>query len=518
MVIQTPPHSPEEPRPSIPRRLSDGLTGSPPPPVTRIDYEDIGSGLRTPTDSKLEQALHNTRQNSGGNLPPPPTTFGVQRGSRAPANPFARTLATSEAQFGGNREQDRAEEEARAIGQGQKPGAGRPAFSVDAFKNILLTGSATPSPPATNTAQKLQDGSSSNTDTSSTSRASMFDQSHELHPESPSGSFEYHSPSSSDDEAHNEHSSLMGPAASRPVEEGPPAPPKPGQTRAGPQTVSFADFDDELAPARSEEHYPQSERPSMPRIESDLNKPLPPPPADRVPSDTPNVEPSAAENNTAKKAPPPPPPTARRRGQGESSQGRARSESNHSHRSAQPRDSAPSPPAEPSAKAAPPPPPSRRVMQQPSASPSPAIETTPSIASPTPEPPPAPSSELKQMPPPPPRRHASQRGSAADRTPSAASRTSLPREDSSNAIQPSSAAPPAPPPRRGGPKRNSLDNRRSSEQSLNGSERSAGESLAHVAEPADSQEPTPERDMLADLDAFQKEIDALRAQAAGSAG
>lgn len=545
-MIQTPPHSPEEP--SIPRRLSDGKTGSPPPPATKLDEDDTDS--TTTADSDLDQALDNTRRNSGS-LPPPPSAFSVQPGTRAPYNPFARTLETAEAAFGLQKREAAPVGGVSLDGQTQpRPGAGKPALDVDAFKNILMTGSAAPSPPNSQPSQKPQD-SSSGTDTSSLSRQSIFDQMHEAHLESPRTSFDDHEHRSDDDEdSDNEHSSLMGPVASRPIEEGPPRPPKHPHGKAFPQTVSFADFDESIPPAfplgvpRTPAVNPQLQgimRPSTPRSASDLNKPLPPPPAaphtqiqqNEVPpsqQQTPSV--AVAEKQPQAKKAPPPPPASRRPGASNTSHERARSASNLSQDSAQQLEPDATPRAtDQSLKPVPPPPPARR-SQPVSDSSSPAVETPPRTSSPN-----QPALEPKAMPPPPPRRFPSKSksGTSVTRTPSNASRTSQTPSDLFPAASTSGQAPPAPPPRRGGASvRNSMDGppnslstrrsngndyRRSSGQSFESDRSVSISSLQQVAEPGESEEAVsstttgrPERDILADMSAFQAEIDALRAQ------
>ncbi|KAK3677244.1 hypothetical protein LTR78_002782 [Recurvomyces mirabilis] len=544
VVIQTPPHSPDEPKASIPRRLSDGLTGSPPAPTRRLD-DDESDSMATTADSDLEHTLLNTSRNTG----PPPISFGVQSGSRAPYNPFAKTLATSEAAYGRAGEQELSEEMQEANGvTPRSQGTGRPALDVDTFKNILLTGSATPSPPNGGTASQRPQDSSSNTDTSSVSKQSMFDNMNELHPESPRTSFDDHYGLDDEDDGDDENSSLMGPASRRPVAEGPPAPPKPKHGRAFPQTVSFADFDETIpatdmpTPTRLQTlslNANPLDRVTAPRSPSDLNKPLPPPPAGRVLVDealtstsqpistngigvpTDDVEPTIQ----VKKAPPPP-PIARRRAQPDAETRRARSDSNLSKSSAQAADANTSLESQGHKALAPPPPPSRRAQS--TRSQSPAAETSPS---PTP-------SVTKGMPPPLPRRMPSQRGSSAVRTSSNASRVSLPRSDSFTMSAAHGNAPPAPPPRRtAGSKRDSMENgppnsmsnrrpshenRRSSGQSFGSDREPSLHSLQQVQEPEHGEDLSPaggevkstQPDYLADLDAFQKEIDALRAQAA----
>lgn len=546
MVIQTPPHSPEEP--SIPRRLSDGKTGSPPPPATKADDGDSDS--TTTADPDLEQALANTRRNSGS-LPPPPTSFGIQPGIRAPYNPFARTLETSEARFRAQGDQEAASgrEALNGAAAQPRPGAGKPVLDVDAFKNILMGATAAPTPSVASQQQSKPQDSSSSTDTSSVSRQSIFDPMHDAHPESPRTSFDDHH-SDSDDCGDDENLSLMGPVSTRPVEEGPPRPPKHTHGRVYPQTVSFADFDESIPSA-----YPPSAprtppvntqllqgimRPSTPRSPSDLNKPLPPPPAEPVaqtaaagvslgPSEVqqPAAVSSAVEEQPQTKKAPPPPPTSRRQGTTGAAQSRARSESNLSQSSTRTAEASETGRGtDPGLKPAPPPPPSRRSLPV-SKAPSPANETPLGVASPVQAP-----VESSVMPPPPPRRQ-NRTGASVNRTPSNASRTSLPRSDSFSATN--GQAPPAPPPRRGGAsKRSSIeslpnplatrrpsghDYRRASSQSF-GSDRSTSlSSLQQVTEPGEMETASSsgvharnQSDILANMSAFQAEIDALRAQ------
>ncbi|KAF2769016.1 hypothetical protein EJ03DRAFT_108990 [Teratosphaeria nubilosa] len=537
VVIQTPPHSPEEP--SIPRRASDGLTGSPPPPIARRDDDD---DVDSAANSDLEQTQINTTRNSGP-LPPPTTIFGIQTGTRSPAagsglpyNPFARTLATSEAQYGLH---NQSEQQQETNGNNERQSAGRPTLDVDAFKNILLTGKAAPS---ARIDQQQQSGDSiqdrSSTQPSAASRQSAFDQMHEAFPESPRTSLDDYARYSddSDDDASNEDSSLMGPIASRPVEEGPPLPPK--QARAYPQTVSFADFDNTLSagtrpstPPLTTQFLHGNTKPSLSRSPSDLNKPLPPPPAVSTSASQPTeqVQPvregssqeQTHEHETSQSKRPPPLPASRRQGQSTPAQkdGRTRSTSNVSQSSSQYGDKPP------------PPPPSRRPQSMYSSTPSPAKETPPSLP---------PTNQVangsRTQPPPPPRRMISKSGTPSIRTASTASRHSLQRKDSSNALPTSGAIPPAPPPRRGGQKRNSTEGppislatrrvsggdhfRRASAQSFESDRSVSLSSLKQVAEPEGGEEAVrssaggsaTERDILADMSAFQAEIDALRAQ------
>jgi hypothetical protein len=423
---------------------------------------------------------------------------------RAPYNPFARTLATSDAHLG----LQRATAEERG---NERPAGGAPKMNVDMFKNLLLTGSAGPSPPVTQPTQpqRPQDSSSS-TDTSSVSRQSLFDHTHEMHMESPRTSFDQES-IPDEDEQDNEHSSLMGPTISRPEAEGPPPPPKHRHGKAlgpkGPQTVSFADFNESIPTGWQQPSGPRTPpvnsalqgilRPSTSRSpSSDLNKPLPPPPEKLATPEpfarktsTQQLATPQADTTQPKKTPPPPPPASRRQAQAQS-QPRSRSNSSLTQDSLQ-EDESP----RPTPKAVPPPPPSRRSYMPPAQG-SPAIETPPATE------PSSPMSESKPMPPPP-RRNLSKGSSSHIRSSSNASGHSIQRHESGG------AAPPAPPPRRGAARESKI--RRPSEHSL-GSDTS---SLRQIHETTPETEPPkePQRDIMADLAALQAEVDALRANA-----
>ncbi|KAK0337253.1 hypothetical protein LTR91_024841 [Friedmanniomyces endolithicus] len=570
VVIQTPPHSPEEPR-----RFADWRTESPPTreggfgqqwPVVDGETDVRNMADRTTEDPVSGQSgAMNWERSSGGTVVTPPSMFpgtalSGQAGSRAPYNPFTRTLATSEAAFGFQAGLGQPEKGTAQLQQQQRQGgAGRPALDVDAFKNILMTGSATPSPPtgaASTSLQRPPNDSSSSTDTSSLSRNSIFDALPDAHPESPRTSFDDHADDDFERDGDDEHSSLMGPVAGRPVEEGPPAPPKQKHGRGFPQTVSFADFDESIPSASTPPLSLQIPpvlasmmRPPTPRSPSDLNKPLPRPPAERlgggsamssevpqtiVPASyQPSVPVQVDGQNLGKKTAPPPPPVARRRGQAEAVQGRARSESNLSQSSTQPTElGAPAFSDQPQAKPAPAPPPSRRIQANSNSdSPSPVVERPPSPTFPPTNTTAIAGDSDRVVPLPPPRRQPSMYGTSRTRTPSNASRASLPRSESftGGVVVP----PPAPPPRRGAKRNSVVEHRRTSGQSFGSvgvSERSMDmrNGVLEETEPDGGEEetqnvfPAPvaqtERstpDVLADLDAFQAEIEALRIRAAG---
>ncbi|KAK0997380.1 hypothetical protein LTR54_009840 [Friedmanniomyces endolithicus] len=569
VVIQTPPHSPEEPR-----RFADWRTESPPTGEGELGQQwpvvDGETDVRNMADRATEDPVSgqsgamNWERSSGGAVVNPPSMFpgtalSGQAGSRAPYNPFTRTLAMSEAAFGFQAGLGQPENGTAQLQQQQRQGgAGRPAMDVDAFKNILMTGGATPSPPtgaASTSLQRPPHDSSSSTDTSSLSRNSIFDALPDAHPESPRTSFDDHADDDFERDGDDEHSSLMGPVAGRPVEEGPPAPPKQKHGRGFPQTVSFADFDESIRSASTQPLSLQIPpvlasmmRPPTPRSPSDLNKPLPRPPAERLgggnavgselpqtlapASYQPSIPVQVDGQNLGKKTAPPPPPVARRRGQVEAGQGRARSESTLSQSSTQPTEfGAASAFDQPQAKPAPAPPPSRRTQANAPDSPSPTVEKPPSPTFPQNNTSAIAGDTDRVVPLPPPRRQPSMYGTSRTRTPSNASRASLPRSESftGGVVVP----PPAPPPRRGAKRNSVVEHRRTSGQSFGSvgvSERSMDmrNGMLEVTEPdgveeetqnvfpapvAQTERSTP--DVLADLDAFQAEIEALRIRAAG---
>lgn len=531
VVIQSPPQSPEE----LPRRLSSGRVSPPPPPPPEHHEDDDDSGSTATADSDLEQASRNTRRNSGSlqSLPVPGASA-----SGAPLNPFAKTLATSEAAFGLQQVNDGSEETGCADGEGmQKKGNGpRPAMDVDQFKNILMTGSAVPSPPVPGPTQRFEDNSSS-TNASSRSQHSLFDPNFEINQDTPRTSLDMmcYSSTSDDDE---EGSSLMS-SSERLDDFAPPAPPKNSQRKPpgrGPQTVSFQDFDSMhvSVPPVSTSQSTNLKPATLHRSPSDLNKPLPSPPQDpamaerTISSEQAPKEPSAESSSQTKKAPPPPPPASRRAGQ--STQGLGRSPSSDKVPTIT-EDTSVIKSAETASRSgsAPPPPPARKARPL-------SQSAAPSSDPPSDAPSPAPNiGETKSapMPPPPPRRNPSKvgPGTSVNRTPSTASHSSARKENQTPSNQ---NAPAPPPPRRGGnAKRDSVDGgsssmahalsgrissdmeRRGSEMSISSGKWNPSQPVAEAEELPGTEQPTStsSTDILADMNAFQAEIDALRARA-----
>jgi hypothetical protein len=433
---------------------------------------------------------------------------------QAPYNPFAKTLATIEAQH--------APSAPVGLSRDASAASAKPAMDVDAFTRMLLTGNTQSASPGTMTPSAGLPSTTAN---------SLGD----LHPESPSASDDEHD----DHPPEADYEQLTGLVRTPDSQSRKPKPPLPAHRHGkalptpskGPQTVSFADFD---IPATSP--APPSPKPQLVRSPSDLNKPLPPPPPphqspspDATPAipiqvDGPAQSPQlAAEDFSFDLRKAPPPPLSRRSSQMRSSSGRPRSSSNLS-RSSVPddySDGTATPPTKP------PPPPARRGPHS--------VETDLSIPSARP-------------PPPPPSRNAKPQAPTVSRTPSTNSVTSLNSRPQAN-------MPPPPPPRRGENKRRSLDgtlltasapssrrmsdtSRRSSGASLysSGGRTSSVSSIPTVDE-GDSGEdrsfnatPQPEMqntgsnggtaaagnvDILADMSAMQAEIDALMARSKG---
>ncbi|KAF2717209.1 hypothetical protein K431DRAFT_307126 [Polychaeton citri CBS 116435] len=599
--IISPNSSPIDSYKPTPRRLSDGGTGSPPPERnTEDDTESSGVESTATEDEYLERAVENTRRNSGSDpLSPPIPASSSSSTSDTASNPFAKraTAAAPQVSFGistirtkTNIELDNEDEGPK----GEKEAAAGPAMDVDAFKNMLLTGKAPALVEKTHSQGVKNSNGVDTTDSGgSDTRASMIEPAYGLTSDLSPIAPDDHSASESesddydgheDDDTHD-HSTLMG--AGRSEDIAPALPPKhqpSGKAKKGPQTVSFADFEEtipppEYGPASPEIARPDPafwvNRPPLERHGSDLNKPLPPPPPS-FPEPPPqkvaeeshgsatlgaSTPPTSILPQASKKAaPPPPPPASRRHGQTSGTNftpqppsSRSRARSNSSLDSANLRigdtdQAVATPPTELSAKLAaiPPPPPSRRqhnasvsVAEQPQSQTSEesllvSTEQRSSLSS-SPQTTPI----GKPTPPPPPRRNLSSkgRGSTINRTPSNSSRSSLLQNEPAPGIShyASASAPAPPPPRRGAGQgtassnRSSLDinHRRASGQSVGSyqSQRSASPSslqplkhdeLSHSIEGHNGGEGLP-RDILADMTAFQKEIDELRARALSNA-
>lgn len=426
----------------------------------------------------------------------------VENVRKVPANPFSRTLETMEHTARGG--------QGHVVPSVTSPG--RASLDVDAFKRLLMTGNAeldirTSPPPNPAHAVRLGDTGSGSTDTSSISRQSIFEAIPETHLESPRTSHEL------DDEAREliseNHSSTTG--RKKPP---PPSskhgrllrlelrddPPSNSSNISSPTTPSSASLQFNPTPIR--------QTPSQ----TDLNKPLPPAPrrashdSDRESifdkeSAGKTPEPPSPSASIRKKTPPAPPIT-RRRSQLVSDSKLSRSNSGRlspkveeeeratfeSIESGRPRSGS---------GRGPPPPPSRRPASIRASSHH--LSSSPSSST----------VSLPTVPTPPPTRGASTRKSSSGRPPSIRS-----LENQTNSKRASIVPPPPPPRARNNPDAQSIGNSR-----IGGGEAS-GRSIENVRREATSSQSHTEaiedkaggHDILADLTALQREIDALRNQ------
>jgi hypothetical protein len=445
--------------------------------------------------------------------------------TKVPANPFQKTLATLE-------HKDDVLPSVTTVGHGR--GAGKQSLDVEAFKRLLMTGNAgitdqtgsvgaTTYPPAITTTPQihvghmtlgLNDGGNS-TDTSSISRQSIFETIQEIHLESPRTSHEVSDP---DDERRRVVSSTTSISDRKK-----PAPPG---SRHGKLIKVELKGDGALSTKLSVNSAPQenlstSQARRRSQSPKDLNKPLPPAPArasyelDRE---------SIFDKEAAGKIPEPPsplprrktppaPPLARRRSQLVSSSklsqtptGRLSPNIEEDRPSLSDRGTLTEPSA---ANKAPPPPPRRPNStknpsnQTPSPSPIPSsseLDKPPSKSTSAPLPPPARTLSLRHL----------------NRPPSVISMDGASKRSSI-------APPPPPPPRQRASSRNSIEAPVLSPGSLRTSGDNVRRSLDSARdEPAASQPVEAKQsdgkpsqganDILADLTALQREVDALRGQ------
>ena len=452
------------------------------------------------------------------------------RGSNGimPLNPFQRTLANLEDPS-----------EAPVKSEKDRPAstlAGRPSnntktsLDVDAFKRLLLTGdtsalpASAPSTPPThlNTYQGNQGDSSSNTDASSISRQSIFEPHLETYLDTPRTS---HEVSLSD----NEHQDLVGGSSPSSTKTGQLTPKphhgKPVREHA-PRTVSFTDPTLSFSGFETTSAVSSKEPgPSSPRSPTDLNKPLPLPPSSESLERTAvlvglsatsvlaaNLSPEARELPSAQKRNPPAPPLARRHSQFRSKH--ASSTPERSATIAEEKQAEPTSLSGASSKMSPkppaPPPPRRKSAGQsiPSldyAPPLSEVSVEVAQAEQTPDRP-----LVKVQPPKPPLPPA--------RTPSISSikRPARAAPGSSSTAM----APPPPPPRKRGSSQSSLTDPRNSGEyrrtSIESHRRDSTASSVIQSIPESSAEPEAKgADVLADLSALQKEVDALRGKYEG---
>ncbi|KUJ14974.1 uncharacterized protein LY89DRAFT_126828 [Mollisia scopiformis] len=190
----------------------------------------------------------------------------LSKPNKAPANPFSRTLETME----------HPQRDIPTIPPTGVSSPGRASMDVEAFKRLLMTGSAevgTSTPPTASqvhVVHALGDGGSS-TDASSVSRQSIFEAIQEPHPESPRTSHEISEPEDDRRQLRGEISYSSGRKK----------PPPPNSRHGKLIRVELRD-DTTLSALQSpptpgsitSQHYFSS----SPRSQTDLNKPLPPAP------------------------------------------------------------------------------------------------------------------------------------------------------------------------------------------------------------------------------------------------
>ncbi|KAL2063918.1 hypothetical protein VTL71DRAFT_4412 [Oculimacula yallundae] len=476
--VQSPP-PPSPSTPSIPDSAStvgedsyttDGRPPSPPVPRAEDPFDSVTSDIS---------------EDEGSGIP-----------SKAPANPFSRTLDTME------------HPEREATMSNPAPNiaqAGKPSLDVEAFSRLLMTGNAglatPPAQPAvpSHVAHALGDGGSS-TDASSISRQSIFEAVQGPLPESPRTSHEI-------SETEDDRRGLISEPSAATRKKPPPPSSRHGKlikVELRDEGTSSALQSPPTPGSITSQHYFSS----SPRSQTDLNKPLPPAPTRAShDSDRESVfdkesagktpEPPSPSSSIRKKNPPAP-PLARRHSQMISDSKLTRDptrlslkpeeETSRSYVEENRRPSADS-------IKAPPPPPSRRPGSIRGSSH--AGLTSPSTVS---------------LPPPPPARGSS-RSFSGGKPPSI-----LSLDLSSASKRTPAMAPPPPPPRH---------SRRSMEvQSPTNSQRPSGEYLRQSSESARrgsqqeapleiSEQPPNKHDILADLSKLQREIDALRQSETG---
>lgn len=171
----------QSPPPSSPE--ADSIPQSLPIPIPRPD--DFSSTDNDP----FENATTDSSEDSGDETE-------TLKSTSVPPNPFQKTLATLERTEGGDSSNT-------PIHAGTPGGTavGRASLDVEAFKRLLMTGSADAAAPASSLAPPihigqlpLNDGGSSTDASSSASRQSIFEPIQEIHPESPRTSHEVSDP------------------------------------------------------------------------------------------------------------------------------------------------------------------------------------------------------------------------------------------------------------------------------------------------------------------------------------
>jgi hypothetical protein len=495
---------------------------SPPPSSPEVD--SIPQSLPTPipqpgdfpsTDNDpFENATTNSSEDSGDETE-------TLKSTSVPPNPFQKTLATLERTEGGD--------SSNAPVHASTPGGtsfGRAFLDVEAFKRLLMTGSADAAGPAPGLAPPinigqlaLNDGSSSTDASSSASRQSIFEPIQEIHPESPRTSHEVSDP---DDERRRFATDGLASSERRK--------PPPPSSRHG--KLIKVELRDDTAPRVDTSLLPiwkGTQQSSMSplstqsvRSPTDLNKPLPAaPPRASHESDRESIfdreaagktpEPASPPSTQTRKTPPAPPLT-RRHSQLVSESKATRPASMRLPTNAEEESSSSSYEhilSQSTAKA-PPPPPTRRPASVRNLS---RADSIPSSGT-SPQEQQRPRSKSGSAPTPPPARMASTRQSS--RPPSVMSMEMTSKRASTG------PPPPPPPPRQRASSRTSMEGpvlssgssrRASSDYYRRSIDSTREESFASQADHGGlSEGSSGANDILADLTALQREVDALRGQ------
>ena len=414
-------------------------------------------------------------------------------------NPFNETIASFRESDPGDDARERSAHRPMTS-KPQNTSHTRTPLDVDAFKRMLLTGdresttASTPSTPSTHTLplQGTMGDNSSNTDVSSLSRQSILEPQTEAHIETPRTSHEI---SPSDDELQR----LVSAGSPTRERRGPTIP----QTHNG-RLVKYSSPERDSAVSRADD----VSRPTTPtkqvssssaRSGTDLNKPLPPPPPTieslehraatlgislKEDGDTSSI---SSSNPLTQKRVAPAPPLARRHSQLRSKY--AAIQSGRSTPIAE--EKLPDKPASVANKSPAPPPPAHRRGTDRSTASTDALSVE-EISSPSGQ------SPMKAKPPLPPARTAS--SSSAKRPVRASPSAST-----------AAMAPPPPPPRRRRSSASSYSNRRISGEIGHAiSEDYSGLTPVQSTMNESAISSTGEKDIMADLSALQREVDALR--------
>jgi hypothetical protein len=494
---------------SVPKKAGKKVrVQSPPPPSPPLPNsspiaEERLAGVHT-APGKAIYDREDPFQNDASHTPDEDV---VDKSRQIPPNPFSKTLATME----------HSGREGLGISNIMSPG--RASMDVDAFKRLLMTGSAgietliSPPPMPAHVAHYAMGDGASSTDTSSISRQSIFEAPQEILVESPRTSHEI-----SDREDENRgfvsESHFSTPSSRK-------KPPPPSSRHGRLIRIELRDDPPSNSPkmevpsqaGSTPYRSGSSPIPSIPS-QTDLNKPLPPAPIRRSHDseresvfDTESAgktpQPPSPSETSRKEKPRPPPPVTRRHSQLVADSKLSRSNSGRLSPNVEEDDKSrfESPntgrPRSDSGRA-PPPPPSRRAGS---------IRRTSSHLSPSP------SASATSLPAPLPARRWS-RNSSTGRP---ASISSLEIAANSKRLP---VIPPPPPPRA----RNGLDvqlpensqrhsgehSRQTSETTLRRDSRASSLSTVNFVEDGPAG-----HDILADLSALQREIDALRVQSDG---